>query len=364
LRKKEASILIIIFAVLLLGSTNLAAQKLLDKLYSKNLRFIVNPIIQSNPETGFKFGIAANYYFKISKDSSIRSSNTFIQVGYTTKKQFILEPFWNLYTRHENLIIRGRAGFLDFSDFYWGIGSKTELSNKESLRYKRFYFQNKILKKLKSNWYLGGNVRYSRLQNIEWFGEIPNVLGAFESSVLGIGPNLQADFRDNQFSPQKGWYADFYWSYFGKWGAAYSAFDEIQVDIRRYIPTKKQYQLLALQAFGLFTNGAVPFRELPRMGSGNLMRGFFEGRFRDHNYMAAQAEWRQPIWKLIHASAFISAGAVAPNVKSFALNNLKSAAGVGLRILFNKKETLFARFDFAWNNEGQTYFYIRVNEAF
>jgi hypothetical protein len=348
----------------MLVSAPLDAQKLLDKLYNKNLRFIVNPILQSNPETGFKFGIATNYYFKISKDSTIRSSNAFIQLGYTTKEQFILEPFWNLYTSRENLIIRGRAGFLDFADYYWGIGGETTLNDEEPLRYKRLYFQNRILKKLKTNYYLGAQIRYSNLQNILWSKYIPNVLGAFQSNALGIGPNLQADFRDNQFSPQKGWYADFYWSYFGKWNNDFSEFDEIQIDIRRYIPLKQKYQILAFQAFGMFTSGAVPFRELPRLGSGSIMRGYFEGRFRDYNYMAMQAEWRQPVWKLIHASAFVSVGEVAPKFNKFSVNNLKSAAGVGLRILFNKKENLFARFDFAWNNEGQTNFYVRVNEAF
>ena len=37
---------------------------------------------------------------------------------------------------------------------------------------------------------------------------------------------------------------------------------------------------------------------------------------------------------------------------------------MGLRILLNKKESVFARFDFAVNNEGGTGFYIRINDAF
>ena len=364
LKKTTNGIYSLILVFVLLAGNCSVAQKIIDKLHNKNLRFIVNPIAQSNPETGFKFGIAVNYYFKISKDSSIRSSNAFMQIGYTTKRQFIMEPFWNIFTNKEKYIIRGRAGYLDFFDYYWGIGSNTSLSERESLRYKRIYFQNRILKKVKSNWYAGGLFRYSSIEDIKWDGDAPIVLGALESNVLGIGPNLQADFRDNQFSPQKGWYADFYWLYFSKWNARFSEFNEMQVDIRRYIPLKQKYQILAFQAFGLFTHGAVPFRELPRLGSGSIMRGYFEGRFRDYNYMAMQAELRQPIWKLIHGSAFVSFGEVGPQLNKFSVNNLKSAAGVGLRILFNKKENLFARFDFAWNNEGQTNFYIRVNEAF
>jgi hypothetical protein len=71
---------------------------------------------------------------------------------HNTRQVHILEPFWNLFTKNEKFIIRGRAGFLDFSDYYWGIGSNSELSNRESLRYNRVYFQNRVLRKIKTNY--------------------------------------------------------------------------------------------------------------------------------------------------------------------------------------------------------------------
>jgi outer membrane protein assembly factor BamA len=182
--------------------------------------------------------------------------------------------------------------------------------------------------------------------------------------VAGAGPNVQADFRDNPFSPQKGWYADVYYARLGSWLGGTHAFNEVQVDLRCYLPLRKPFQVLAFQAFGNFTQGSVPFRELPRLGSSFLMRGYFEGRFRDYNYLAAQMEWRQPLYKWLHASAFMAVGEVAPEIRLFNTQSLKSAAGVGLRILLNKKESVFARFDFAVNNEGGTGFYIRINDAF
>jgi hypothetical protein len=94
------------------------------------------------------------------------------------------------------------------------------------------------------------------------------------------------------------------------------------------------------------------------------MRGYFEGRFRDHNYVAAQIEWRQPVYKWLHASAFLAVGEVAPEIRLFNAKSIKSTAGMGVRILLNKKESVFARFDFAFNNEGGTGFYIRINDAF
>lgn len=354
---------------ILLCSLILAQEKkkepLTDKIFGKNLRFIGNPIIQNSPETGIKMGLAGNYFFKTGSDSLTRSSNVYLQIAYTTKRQFILEPIWNVFTPNEKFILRGRAGYLNFTDQYWGIGPLTEASAKANLSYRRVYVQSKVLRKLKGNWFAGAQFRYSTIYRLNWTNtNTPDVEGSSGSTVFGIGPNVQADFRDNPFSPQKGWYADLYYARFGTWVGGTHSFDEIQADFRYYLPLQKPFQVLAFQAFGSFSYGKVPFRELPRLGSSFLMRGYFEGRFRDYNYVAAQMEWRQPVYKWLHASAFLALGEVASNVRLFSAQHIKSTAGMGLRILLNKKESVFARFDFAINNEGGTGFYIRINDAF
>lgn len=340
-------------------------ERLTDKLFGKNLRFIGNPIFQNSPETGIKMGLAGNYFFKTGKDSLTRSSNMYLQIAYTTKQQFILEPIWNVFTPKEKFILRGRAGYLNFTDHYWGLGPLTDASSKANLSYRRIYLQSKVLRKVSGNWFAGAQFRYSTIYSLNWTNTFaPEVEGNEGSTVAGIGPNIQADFRDNPFSPQKGWYADVYYARFGKVAGSTHRFDEVQVDLRYYLPLSKPYQVLAFQTLGNFAQGSVPFRELPRLGGSTLMRGYFEGRFRDHNYLAAQMECRQPVYKWLHASAFLAIGEVAPEIRLFSTQSLKSTAGMGLRILLNKKESMFARFDFAVNNEGGSGFYIRINDAF
>lgn len=335
-----------------------------ERIFGKNVRFIGNPIIQNSPETGLKIGLAGNYLFKAGRDSATRSSNVYLQVAYTSKRQFILEPIWNIYTPKERYIFRGRAGYLNFTDQYWGIGPTSASFDKSDLSYQRIYLQAKLLRKIKGNWFAGAQFRYSNIYELNWNNEVPQVEGNGGSVVAGIGPNIQADFRDNPFSPQKGWYADLYWAGFDKFAGGTHGFSELQADFRYYLPTKKPFQVLAFQAFGNFSNGIVPFRELPRLGSAFLMRGYFEGRFRDKNYLASQLEWRQPIYKFIHASAFVAVGEVAPEIDKFMLKTIKVTSGAGLRILLNKKEYVFVRVDLAFNNEGGTGFYIRINDAF
>jgi hypothetical protein len=57
-------------------------------------------------------------------------------------------------------------------------------------------------------------------------------------------------------------------------------------------------------------------------------------------------------------------GEVAPEIDKFMLKTIKTTGGIGLRILINKKENVFIRADLAFNNEGGTGFYIRINDAF
>lgn len=360
----------LVFLLLLFGPVALLAQMhephrgYLSTLFSKNLRFIANPIIQNSPETGLKLGVAANYFFHPHGDTLSRTSNAYLQVAYTTRNQFIFEPIWNIFTRHETWILRGRAGFLDFYDQYWEIGPLSDASSLRYLRYRREYLNGKVLRNLGQSYFAGVHLRYSHLYAMQWNSAIPEVQGNTGSWIGGFGPNFQIDRRDNPFSPQKGYYLDVYLNRFFDWHPRAFSFNEYQFDFRYYLPTGLPQRVLALQAFGLFTDGSAPFRELPRLGSAFMMRGFFEGRYRDRQHVAVQAEWRQPLWKRLHGSVFLAAGEVAPQLHAFRTEALKVSGGAGLRLLLNPKDHVFARFDLAFNNEGGYGFCIRINDAF
>ena len=96
------------------------------------------------------------------------------------------------------------------------------------------------------------------------------------------------------------------------------------------------------------------------------MRGFYTGRYRDKNYIAAQAEYRFlpfDFSKRIGASVFIASGAVAPSIGQFSIRNVLPSGGVGLRYLIFPKKDIFLRFDVGFTKEGPA-FYIFSGEAF
>lgn len=96
-----------------------------------------------------------------------------------------------------------------------------------------------------------------------------------------------------------------------------------------------------------------------------MMRGFFEGRYRSKNLLAAQVEYRQPLGRFLKLAAFMGTAQVANQLSEFSLsNNHRIAGGGGVRILLNRKRQLYLRSDIAFSNDGTRALYFRLGEAF
>jgi hemolysin activation/secretion protein len=126
--------------------------------------------------------------------------------------------------------------------------------------------------------------------------------------------------------------------------------------------------VLALQAFGQFNIGEPPFNQLSLLGGESLMRGYYTGRLRDKNQLAAQAEFRMlplPLgftnrWGV---AVFGGTGTVFNHFNNLSLKNFVLAGGAGLRFLLFPKKDIYSRVDLAFTREG-TGLYIFVGEAF
>jgi hypothetical protein len=68
--------------------------------------------------------------------------------------------------------------------------------------------------------------------------------------------------------------------------------------------------VLALQAVATMTAGDVPFYMLAQLGGPNVMRGDYEGRYRDRELLAVQLEYRFPILWRFGGTAFAGIGMV------------------------------------------------------
>lgn len=112
----------------------------------------------------------------------------------------------------------------------------------------------------------------------------------------------------------------------------------------------------------------APFYLLPQLGNDQMMRGYYTGRYRDRNLLAAQAELRYRFIPKLGAVAFLGAGSVYNN-RGFNLLNFKPSRGAGLRYFFDVNRGLSIRLDYGigekrTNEKRQKGFYVNLAEAF
>ncbi|MEZ4901472.1 MAG: hypothetical protein R2822_06775 [Spirosomataceae bacterium] len=271
-----------------------------DSLVNREVSLIPMPILQSSPETGVRAGLSMDYFFNSSKPTDslpTRDSFAWLMATYSTRKQLMIEPIWQIYTNKEKYLLRGQAGYIDFSEYFWGIGNEVlPASSPPSIFYSRTYFQGEFLRQLIPNIFGGIQVQANITKNLTFDNSLnqllDGVLGSSGSSTVGIGPNIIFDFRDNPFSPIKGGFLELsYTAHHSELRSEYT-YQETLVDARKYFSFKNT-QFLGFQVVGNFTNGDVPLRELPRLGGSNIMRGMVQGRYRDKNTVALQAEYRK-----------------------------------------------------------------------
>jgi outer membrane protein assembly factor BamA len=348
--------------------------KLVDKVYKiiegdsakpKSQYFFVIPMWGVSPETGIKLGVSAGYVFKLYEDSSTRPSLIKLNTSYTSKKQFNLRPFADVYFKNNQYNLKAQYVFNDFNERYWGIGSLTSDSS-ENYDFNQHKINVRLTRQIIRNLFLGPQILYEKVYNIEFSeqSETPEskVYGINGYDVFGAGLALAFDNRNNVYSPNQGAYLElsnffFYHNRFSDF-----RFDAISIDLRKYFPIGKE-NVFALQGVAAFNAGEVPYRQMGTIGSENYMRGYYQGRYRDNHMLTLQSEFRFKIWGPLNGAAFVGAGNVANEVKN--LNqNLKPNYGIGIRGLIIRKEKMSARLDLGFGEGKIRGFYFTMLEAF
>jgi hypothetical protein len=136
------------------------------------------------------------------------------------------------------------------------------------------------------------------------------------------------------------------------------------LDVRRFFPLGAG-QVLALQAKGRIMTGDPPFYRLATIGGISVLRGLYDGRFRDKTAVAVQAEYRFPIpiTKLLGGVVFAGVGEVAERPADLSLVDLQVAGGVGIRVMLDPRERINLRIDVGFSSYG-VYPILVITEAF
>jgi outer membrane protein assembly factor BamA len=186
----------------------------------------------------------------------------------------------------------------------------------------------------------------------------------------GVGFTLVWDSRDVPINAYRGWYLAADWVAYVPSPLGNSTWMAAGLDYRHAVTLGREGSTLTWQVRYRTAWGAVPWSDLPLVGTPFDLRAYRLGRFRDATSLVALVEYRwmmpfepKPWWKLwtrLGFALWTGVGALGSTpLPDFSA--VLPAAGVGLRVLIQDRVTL--RLDFGVGR-GSTAFYFQFLEAF
>lgn len=333
-------------------------------------KYIISPFAFYMPETNLVIGAGIKHFYDFGSDndSLTRVSNVAASVQYSLNGQFLFRGQYQIFTNQEKYYVTGYLGYSRFPMNYYGIGNNIEVNKNEVVSFDYLRFDNLVYRKVGQNSFAGLGWRYMNMFNVNikenGLLETQKPAGVYGSAVSGINISYLFDNRDNILTPSKGTFAQLIYSIHSKATASSHSFNRWQFDARYYFkPFKKRDDVLAFQGYGFLSVGDVPFNELAQMGGDMIMRGYYQGSYRDKNLLAAQAEYRLQVLKRWGIVGFAGGGCVHDAMGKFDAINIKPSYGGGLRFKINRKENVNLRMDYGFGN-GQQNVYFFIAEAF
>ena len=348
-----------------------------NSTYQTNVTLL--PLVSYTPETSLMFGGLAMVQFKPPGSGiDTRSSRALLSGVYTLNRQVMFELTPSVILAEERWIFEGRYEYSFFPESYWGAGPETRSRDEWDIEYRKFAFEQIALRKFGDGWYSGPILRWDRLSDLEITGRSEQsemsaieevspetvTVDIDESLLPGIGWSLRKDHRNSMVTPTTGYYLEATTLFHPDLLGSTHSHSSWLLDARYYHNLRDgKYSVLAVHARSRFTSGDVPFQELSQLGGMKIMRGYYEGRFRDANAFQLQAEFRQHTWWRLGFTLFASAGEVWHRFEDVSASNPKYTAGAGLRFDLNPDDTSNIRLDYGIGPHGGG-FYITIGEAF
>ncbi|MBI3500416.1 MAG: BamA/TamA family outer membrane protein [Bacteroidetes bacterium] len=338
-----------------------------DTSQKKNLNFFPIPILLHSPETFWGFGAGSVFTFRLNrKDTALRTSNATVLGIYTLKKQLITASEGTIFLPKEKYIIRWQASFTRYPDLFWGTGNNSPDSAAEDYAFTQYYVHPEMVRKLHRNFYSGLSYEHQNVLKTDYIAgglfDRQNIAGKDGGVTSGAGVLLAWDKRNNAFSPDQGEFLQLYASHFSRYIGSDFSYSNYFLDMRKYVLTLHS-QVLVVQAVSQYTTGNVPFRSMAALGGASIMRGYYQGRFRDKCMSAFQTEYRIPLWKRLGIALFSGMGEVAGKLKYYSMSGFHYSFGGGIRYALKKKDRLNIRLDYGKGNHSDGVYFL-ISEAF
>ncbi len=332
------------------------------------------------PETELMVSAGGLLSFKAQpkNDSLPRSTFTF-SVGYSTNKALLVNARNTIYGHNDLYRLIGEVWVRRMPDHYWGVGynkgRNVERSDSTTL-YQRSYwrFFQKILFRMRSDFYFGPTIDFNSTNATKLnplMLEDPDVLmdGTLNQN-MGFGLTFAYDSRDFALNAYRGVLLDFSFTKFVKFLGGQNDYATIELDLRAYLPIKRERRTLALQFRMRDALGRAPWSEMSMVGSPFDLRGYYWGRFRDEFMAFLIAEYRHMFQRnrpnnkgsLNSPHGFVVWAGIGTVAPSFSFSSgLMPNIGAGYRFEIQPRNNF--RFDAGWGLDSFS-IYFTFAEAF
>ena len=335
-------------------------------------QFLMYPTLAYAPETSWEIGFSTLYVYYANRDTTNRLSEINGFTFFTLENQYGLWLDHALYSPGNSWFFLGRVRLQSFPLLYYGIGPDSQADYLARVDANQVWIKERVLRQIRKNLFFGVEMDFQRLSQVEFVPAVENVplnlpSGYEGSTNLGMGLGLVYDDRHNVLNVRNGLFSELaLFQYNPFWNSQFN-FTTVISDTRLYRPLTPN-TVLATQLLGQFNMGTVPFNQLSLMGGESMMRGYYTGRYRDKNQLAAQVELRFLPFKLgftnrLGGAVFAGAAQVFPEFRQFNSSSFVWSAGTGIRFLLFPKKDIYTRLDFAITQEGNG-FYFFIGEAF
>ncbi|MFB3908775.1 MAG: BamA/TamA family outer membrane protein [Candidatus Eisenbacteria bacterium] len=322
------------------------------------------PFVFYQPETHWGGGVGLLHTYRMSPRT--RSSSDGLALVYTERKQFSVGLSAEMFLPGD----RGRLGsdltWSRFPDLFYGTGNRTLESDEEEYTLEHQKISVEARKAFRTSLYLGVAALYHKTRSVEREsgGRLAagGVRGSHGGRTVALGAIASFDDRDRVYHPFRGSYVTLTIRRAGRALGSDFHYTRGELDARRYVSLKPGH-VLAGQLLLTAIRGGAPFYDLASLGGANVLRGVYEGRFREANRVVGQAEYRFPVWRRVGGATFAGVGEVSKSPSRLRLDGFHLEFGAGVRFLLSAQDGTRLRIDYGGGKDG-TGVYFAFGEPF
>ncbi|WP_167618838.1 BamA/TamA family outer membrane protein [Maribellus sediminis] len=330
---------------------------------TKKVNLAAIPFVNYSKTLGTTFGAMTQGFYKVNRNDTVSPSSSSGLMGlYTTNKSYFFAAFQRLYLNEDRWRILAAVGFGNFNYQYWqdlpliggtfidfGTGAKFAFTRVERQIYKELY---------------GGvsGVISKTVTDFDLPDFVPDSIKADKRSMNNLGLILNYDKREHQMNPYGGYNIEIKDEFYREWLNSGNNFEKLELTYNHYYMLKNERNILATRMKAIVATGDVPFQGQSVVGHDDI-RGYSNGKYRDNQVYAVQAEYR---WRFYKKFGMVGFAGVASAVKQFGdifSSEVLPGAGVGLRYLMIEKERINIGIDVAKGKDDWG-LYFRIGESF